>query len=114
MRMPPQIAPYHLRLDWQMWFAAMSNYTQETWFVNLVAKLLHGDRATLSLLRYNPFPQAPPKYIRARLYRYRFATPEEHKRTGAWWTRELEGQWFPAVSLETPGLQRVLRDMGWE
>jgi hypothetical protein len=114
MRMPPQIAPYHLRLDWQMWFAAMSDYSQEPWFVNFVAKLLKGDRATISLLRYNPFAGAPPKYIRAQLYRYRFTTAEERKRTGAWWHRDLEGVWFPPVSLETPGLQKVLRDMGWE
>jgi hypothetical protein len=114
MRMPPQIAPYHLRLDWQMWFAAMSNYTEEPWFVNLVAKLLKGDRAIISLLRYNPFPDAPPKHIRARLYRYRFSTADERKRTGAWWQRKLEGFWFPTVSLETPGLQKVLRQMGWE
>ncbi len=51
-----------------MWFAAMSNYTEEPWFVNFVAKLLQGDRDTLSLLRFNPFASAPPKYVRARLY----------------------------------------------
>jgi Lipase maturation factor len=114
MRTPPQIAPYHLRLDWQMWFAAMSNYTQEPWFVNFVAKLLQGDRDTLSLLRFNPFPTAPPKYVRARLYRYRFSNGEERRRTGAWWQREFEGEWFPAISLDTPGLRKVLRDQGWK
>ena len=92
----------------------MSNYTEEPWFVNFVAKLLQGDRDTLSLLRFNPFVTAPPKYVRARLYRYRFSTGEERKRTGAWWQREFEGEWFPAVSLDTPGLQKVLRDMGWK
>jgi hypothetical protein len=61
LRMPPQIAPYQLRLDWQMWFAAMSRYQDEPWFVNFVAKLLQGDRAVLSLLRVNPFPNAPPR-----------------------------------------------------
>ncbi len=113
-RMPPQIAPYHLRLDWQMWFAAMSNYTEEPWFVNFAAKLLAGDHAILSLLRKNPFPQAPPNYVRARLYRYRFTTAEERERTGAWWHRELEGDWFPAVSLDTPGFAKLLRDEGWK
>jgi hypothetical protein len=114
MRRPPQIAPYHLRLDWQMWFAAMSSYTQEPWFVNFVAKLLRGDRPTLSLLRYNPFPDRPPKYVRARLFRYRFTTPEEHAKTGAWWHRDFEGDWFPPISIDTPGLQKVLREQGWE
>jgi hypothetical protein len=114
MRQPPQIAPYHLRLDWQMWFAAMSSYSEQPWFVNFAAKLLAGDAATLSLLRMNPFPHSPPKYLRARLYRYRFSTADERKRTGAWWQRELEGEWFPAVSLETPGFAKLLRDQGWK
>ncbi len=114
MRRPPQIAPYQPRLDWQMWFAAMSNYTEEPWFVNFAAKLLAGDRDALSLLRVNPFPGAPPKYVRARLYRYRFTTETERKQTGAWWKREEEGVWFPAVSLDTPGFEKLLRDQGWK
>ena len=53
--MPPQIAPYHLRLDWLMWFAAMSSYPDHPWFVNFMAKLLEGDKPVLSLLKSNPF-----------------------------------------------------------
>jgi hypothetical protein len=113
MRMPPQVAPYQLRLDWQMWFAAMSRYTEEPWFVNFAAKLLQGDRAVLSLLRVNPFAGAPPRYIRARLYHYRFSTAEERRQTGAWWQRELAGEWFPPVSLDTPGFRRILADQNW-
>jgi hypothetical protein len=113
MRMPPQIAPYQLRLDWQMWFAAMSRYTEEPWFVNFVAKLLQGDRAVLSLLRVNPFPAGPPRFVRARLYRYRFSTAAERGQSGAWWQRELVGLWFPAVSLDSPGFRQILVDQGW-
>jgi len=113
MRMPPQIAPYHLRLDWLMWFAAMGQYYQYPWFVHFAAKLLEGDPPTLSLLRGNPFPGHPPKYIRALLYQYDFATPEEHRRTGQWWRRELAGNWFPVVSLDEPEFQRVLQSAGW-
>jgi hypothetical protein len=112
-RMPPQIAPYHLRLDWLMWFAAMSDYSNYPWFVNFVAKLLQGDKPVLSLLRDNPFPQAPPRYVRARLFEYHFTTPAEHRKTGAWWTRREVGPYFPAVSLETPGFRRVLQLQGW-
>jgi len=112
-RMPPQIAPYHLRLDWLMWFAAMSEYSQEPWFVNLAAKLLQGDPATLGLLRVNPFPARPPRWIRARLYLYRFTTAEERARDGAWWKRELAGPWFPEVSLDTPGFRQLLEEEGW-
>jgi hypothetical protein len=113
MRMPPQIAPYQLRLDWQMWFAAMATYRDEPWFVNFAAKLLEGDRAVLSLLRFNPFPDAPPRFVRARMYRYRFSTAAEREQSGAWWQREFVGLWFPAVSLDTPGFHRLLVDQGW-
>ena len=110
---PPQIAPYHLRLDWLMWFAAMSSYQDYPWFVNFLGKLLQNDRDVLSLLRENPFPDQPPRYVRALLYEYHFTTPEEKKRTGAWWTRTLTGNYFPAVSMQTPAFRQVLRDQGW-
>jgi len=114
MRMPPQIAPYHLRLDWLMWFAAMGQYQDNPWFVNFMAKLLQGDREVLGLLRSNPFPDRPPKYVRARLYHYRFSTPEERRKTGAWWQRELAGEWFPVVSLDMPAFRDVITEMGWK
>ena len=113
MRRPPQIAPYHLRLDWLMWFAAMSRYTAEPWFVNFMAKLLEGDRTVLGLLERNPFPGPPPRWVRARLYQYRFTTAAERKTSGAWWHRELVGEWFPEVSMDTPGFRRLLVDQGW-
>ncbi len=110
---PPQIAPYHLRIDWLMWFAAMSSYQDYPWFVNLVAKLLEGDATVLSLLRVNPFPNKPPRYVRARLYEYHFTTPQEHRQSGAWWKRTLAGPYFPAVALDSPGFQQVLKAQGW-
>ncbi len=113
-RMPPQIAPYHLRLDWQMWFAAMSSYEDQPWFVNFMAKLLENDKPVLSLLKSNPFPDQPPNFVRAELYEYHFASPEIHRRTGQWWTRTLMGPWFPRVSLDNPSFQRVLREQGWK
>jgi hypothetical protein len=112
-RMPAQIAPYHLRLDWLMWFAAMSRYEQQPWFVNFVAKLLQGDTDTLGLLRANPFPERPPRYVRAQLYEYHFTTPAERRATGRWWKREYAGEWFPPVSLDDAGFRGVLRRQGW-
>jgi len=114
MRRPPQIAPYHLRLDWLMWFAAMESYSDEPWFVNFAAKLLQGDRAVTGLLRQNPFPTSPPRYVRAWLYEYHFTTPAEQGQTGAWWKRQRVGLWFPEVSLRTPGVREALREQGWE
>jgi hypothetical protein len=100
-RRPRQVAPYHVRLDWLMWFAAMSpvyDYMQHPWFIMLVQKLLQNDEPTLKLLAGNPFPDGP-KIIRARLYRYRFATAKERRETGQWWTRLLAGEYLPPVSL---------------
>ena len=98
-RRPPQFAPYHLRLDWLMWFAAMSSPMYHEWFVPFLAKLLESDRATLRLLRKDPFTGQPPRFVRALLYLYRFTTPKEHRETGAWWHRELVGDYVPPVSL---------------
>ncbi|HYK99427.1 MAG TPA: lipase maturation factor family protein [Candidatus Acidoferrales bacterium] len=98
-RRPPQIAPYHLRLDWLMWFAAMSSPMYHEWFVPLVAKLLEADRATLGLLARDPFAGRRPRFVRARLFRYRFTTPHERRETHAWWHRELVGDYLPPMSL---------------
>ncbi len=110
-RRPPQIAPYHLRLDWLMWFLPLSaSITRrgvfvsgyEPWFTRLLAKLLQGDRATLKLLRKNPFPEEPPQYVRARLYRYVYTSAGERERTGHWWKRTLVDEYHPPISrLET-------------
>ena len=95
-RRPPFVAPYQPRIDWQIWFAAMSSPAEYPWTLHFVWKLLHNDRGTLSLIANNPFPDAPPHYIRARLYRYQFA-PIGDK---AWWKREPVGEWLPALSAD--------------
>jgi len=96
-RRPPQVAPYHLRLDWLMWFEAMSPVPRSQWFIALVQRIRDGDRETLGLLAMNPFPDGPPKYLRVRYYRYTFTTPDEHRRTGMWWQRHLVGDYVPVV-----------------
>ncbi|TDW96234.1 lipase maturation factor family protein [Dinghuibacter silviterrae] len=92
---PPQIAPYQLRLDWQMWFAAMATPDEYPWTYTLVSRLLRGDPGAVSLFAGNPFPGQPPRYIRAILYRYRFAPPGD----SLWWRRDRLGIWIPATSL---------------
>jgi hypothetical protein len=111
-RMPPQIAPYHLRLDWLMWFAALSSYRDQPWFLPFVARLLQGDGPTLSLMQGNPFPSHPPRYVRAQLYEYHFTTPAEHRASGNWWKRQFAGTYLPPVSLDTPGFRRLLQEEG--
>jgi hypothetical protein len=112
-RMPPQIAPYHLRLDWLMWFAAMSGSEQHPWFVHFLAKLLEGDGSTLQLLRTNPFASKPPRYVRAQLYEYQFNNPAERSTSGLWWKRKFVGVYFPAVSLQAGPFRQMLEQQGW-
>ncbi len=107
-RLPPQVAPYHLRLDWLMWFAALSSYDQQPWFEPFMGKLLAGDRAVLSLLTTNPFPGRPPHLVRALLYEYHFNTPAERKATGHWWKRKLVAPYFGPVAREGDVLARAL------
>jgi hypothetical protein len=99
-RRPPQVAPYHLRLDWLMWFAAMGSPLAHPWIIVLCERLLEGDGPTLKLLRSNPFPDRPPRYVRASLYRYRFTTWAERRATGAWWVRTYVGEYLPPMRLE--------------
>ncbi|MEU4063149.1 lipase maturation factor family protein [Streptomyces wedmorensis] len=98
-RLPRQFAPYHLRLDWLMWFAALSPGYAREWFGPFVERLLDGDRDTLRLLAHNPFPDAPPTHVRARLYRYRYTTWRELRSTGAWWHRTLVREYLPPTRL---------------
>jgi hypothetical protein len=96
-----------------MWFAGFTPWYREPWFVNFVAKLLQNDEKTLSLIAENPFPDKPPRFVRALLYEYRFTTPEERRKTGNWWARELRGEYFPAVSLDDPAFRALLEQEGW-
>ncbi len=100
MRAPGWCAPHQPRLDWQMWFAALGTPQQAPWFGGLIIRLLQGSADVSRLLAHNPFPDQPPRYIRASFYRYRFATTEEHRRSGAWWKRQELGEYLPAVSLD--------------
>jgi hypothetical protein len=97
-RRPPQVAPYHLRLDWLMWFAALSPGYAESWLRPLLRRLLAGDRDVVRLLRVNPFPDTPPAVVRVRRYRYRYTSWRELRDTGAWWHRELAGEYLPPMS----------------
>jgi len=100
-RRPEVVAPHQPRLDWQMWFAALGNVQnpRNQWFVNFCIRLLQGSSEVLSLLEENPFPEGPPKYIRAQLYRYRFTTWGERKKTGNWWKRDYQGEYLRPLSL---------------
>jgi hypothetical protein len=112
LRRPCVCAPYQYRLDWQIWFAAMSTPENYPWTLHLVWKLLHRDGGALSLLANDPFPEGPPRWIRARRYRYEFAPGGDAD--GAWWTRTLVGEWIPPLSVDDERLHRFLRAYAWE
>jgi hypothetical protein len=111
MRRPCITSPYHRRLDWQMWFAAMSQAEDEPWFIHMIAKLLQGDRPLLTLFASVPFPDHPPRAVRALLYRYEFVPPGD--RSGAWWRRTLLGVYVPPLTADDPRLVAYLHLFGW-
>lgn len=101
MRRPQWIIPHQPRLDWQMWFAALGGPDRSPWFINFAKALLDGSDDVLKLMATNPFPEAPPQFIRANVYDYTFNDLAGLKDTGDWWVRgELLGSYIPKVSLE--------------
>ncbi|HIC16574.1 TPA: lipase maturation factor family protein [Candidatus Poribacteria bacterium] len=98
-RPPRTVAPHQPRLDWQMWFAALSNYRRTPWFGKFIEKLLLSSPEVLGLLLENPFPDDPPRYIRAKLYDYKFTDWETNRGQGDWWQRTEKGLYLSIVSL---------------
>lgn len=98
-RRPGFVAPHQPRLDWQMWFAALSDYRHNQWFNNFCARLLQGKPDVLALLETNPFPDTPPRYIRAMRYDYHFTDGATRRAEGTWWRREFVGPYRPVMSL---------------
>jgi predicted DCC family thiol-disulfide oxidoreductase YuxK len=98
-RRPGFVAPHQPRLDWQMWFAALDYPQRDRWVLAFAQRLLEGEPAVLGLLARNPFPEHPPRYVRAVLYDYEYATRADHARTGNWWRRSPIDFYFRPVSL---------------
>jgi hypothetical protein len=82
-----------------MWFAALGDYRQNPWFVNFCVRLLQNSPEVVALLRHNPFPKTPPRYIRALVYEYHFTDFATRLQIGAWWRREQKGEYLPVISL---------------
>jgi lipase maturation factor 1 len=97
-RRPQFVAPHHPRLDWQMWFAALDRYESNPWFASLCRRLLEGSPAVLALLADNPFPDRPPRFLRAVLYDYHFTTFAATDGGGDWWQRTRLDLYSPVLS----------------
>jgi lipase maturation factor 1 len=95
---PPWNIPHQPRLDWQMWFAALDDPRRLPWFWAFLRRILENEPAVMALLARNPFPDKPPRYVRAEFFDYHYSDPDEKSR-GLWWERRSLGLYFPVVSL---------------
>lgn len=102
-RRPGFVAPHQPRLDWQLWFAALESPGENRWVANLCVRLLEGSPEVLGLFASNPFPDRPPRQIRAVLYEYRFTDPAIRAATGRWWDRTPVDFYLPAFGLRQAG-----------
>jgi hypothetical protein len=109
-RRPCVLSPYHYKIDWQMWFAAMSPYYQHPWILSLIGRLLEADGPTLALMEPSPFGTERPRFIRAALYEYHFT---ESRTDGAWWERRWVDSYLPPLSLDHREFRQALSELGW-
>jgi hypothetical protein len=108
-RRPCWMSPYHYRLDWLLWFAAMGSPRDYPFALHLVWDLLAADPGALALLADDPFHGVPPRHVRVDLYRYTLA-PLGAK---VWWQRTRLGPWLPPLARDDLDLQSYLRAEGW-
>ncbi len=104
LNQPPGLyAPYQPRFDWNLWFASLGDWQQNQMVPLTEERQLVNDPAVLSLFRSNPFPQMPPRYVRAVHWQYWFTSMAQKRRTGDWWRRELLGLYAPVLTLGPNG-----------
>lgn len=100
---PGIYAPYQPRFEWNLWFASLGDWRQNNLVPLTEERLLENDSDVLALFKANPFPQAPPKYVRAVLWQYWFTSMDEKRQTGNWWRRELLGLYAPELTRDANG-----------
>jgi hypothetical protein len=105
---PGIYAPYQPRFDWNLWFASLGSWLQNPLVPRTEELLLQGDQDVLGLFAGNPFPNAPPKYVRAVIWQYWFSTPEQKREQGVWWTRQYLGTYAPTITLREDGRYGVV------
>ena len=110
LNQPPGIyAPYQPRFEWNLWFASLGDWQQYNFVALAEERMLESDPAVISLFRSNPFAQAPPRYVRAMLWQYRFTSMDEKRLTGNWWRRELVGLYAPVLTKAADGKFAVVQ-----
>ena len=97
---PIQVAPHQPRIDWQMWFASLGDFQSNQWFLNLMIRLVKNEPEVTKLIKYNPFQNKPPCYIRAMFYQYTFTSKKEFENTKNYWNRKLIGKYSPIIEIK--------------
>ncbi len=106
---PGIYAPYQPRFDWNLWFASLGGWRENEIVPLTEERMLLGDGDVLALFRGNPFPQSPPRYVRAIVWQYWFTTEDEKRRTGNWWRREYIGLYAPELTMAANGQYAVVQ-----
>ena len=107
---PPRIyAPYQPRFDWNLWFASLGDWQQNDIVPLTEQRLLQNDADVIALFQSNPFPQSPPRFVRAVLWQYWFTSMDEKRRTGNWWRREFLGLYAPVITINASGKPAVVQ-----
>ena len=105
---PRIYAPYQPRFDWNLWFASLSDWRSDPIVVRTEERLLAGSPDVVALFQSNPFPQQPPRIVRAVVWQYWFSTREAKRTQGIWWTRQLLGLYAPTLERQANGKLTVL------
>ncbi len=100
---PRIYAPYQPRFDWNLWFASLGGWRDNPIVLRTERRLLSNDQDVLALFAANPFPNSPPRYVRAVLWQYWFTSMAEKREHGLWWRRQFVGLYAPAIELEPDG-----------
>jgi lipase maturation factor 1 len=100
---PGIYAPYQPRFDWNLWFASLGGWRENEIVPLTEERLLVSDDAVLALFRGDPFPQIPPRYVRAVIWQYWFTTMDEKRRSGNWWRRQYLGLYAPELRMAADG-----------
>jgi Lipase maturation factor len=106
---PPGIyAPYQPRFDWNLWFASLGSWQEYSIVPRTEVRLLANDSEVLNLFENNPFPQKPPRQVRAVLWQYWFTTMAEKRAQGLWWRRQFLGLYAPTIERDSDGKIRAV------
>jgi hypothetical protein len=107
---PGIYAPYQPRFDWNLWFASLGSWRDYPIVPRTEVRLLSNDRDVLTLFAKNPFPNKPPRQVRAVIWQYWFTSMSERRTQGLWWRRQFLGLYAPTIEREADG---TLRGVEW-